>query len=346
MRYVTILRSTTRSPLLQVAKTSAAAVIAWLLSQLLLGQPLPIFAAIAALLVVQPSVNQSVSKGVERSVGVIAGVLIAFVSGQLFGSASWVILLIIVVSLLIAWVLKLGPGSTNQIPISAMLVLALGAQTPGYALDRILETVIGAGVGLIVNLVIVPPVSLAPAHRAIRLLLDDVAGTLDDLAATLSTPTSAEQRSDLIERARGLRPLREAAMSALAGASESLTLNPRRWRLTRSLEADEELFRRLSVLVTRVLGMVRAVHDHYRESLIRDATALAIARELERAAHDLRLIGAPDRGDGAETLTAELPALTAPLSLPVPSADQWILIGSLMEDMRRVREEIIGAEDS
>jgi len=351
MRFVTTLRSSTRAPLLQVAKTSAAAIIAWLASQLLLGQPLPIFAAIAALLVVQPSVNQTVLKGIERSVAVIAGVVIAYVAGQLFGAASWVILLVIVVSLLLAWALKLGPGSTNQIPISAMLVLALGAQTPGYAVERILETIIGAVVGLLVNLAIVPPVSLAPAHRAVKQLLTDVAAVLDDLASTLTSPSTRGERDALLERARSLRGERDAAASALVHAAESLTLNPRRGRLREALQNDEELFRRLSVLVTRVLGMVRAVHDHYSTSLIGDATTLAIANELERAAHDLRLVGAATAGAETDTtvvptMTAELPALTAPLTIAAPSTDQWILIGSLMEDMRRVREEIIGTSES
>ncbi|HAM27837.1 MAG TPA: hypothetical protein DCP11_14385, partial [Microbacteriaceae bacterium] len=68
MRLIASLRASSRSPILQVLKTSVAAILAWLLSNLLLGQPLPIFAAIAALLVVQPSVNQSLAKGIERSV--------------------------------------------------------------------------------------------------------------------------------------------------------------------------------------------------------------------------------------------------------------------------------------
>ncbi|MCY7412135.1 MAG: FUSC family protein [Salinibacterium sp.] len=346
MRFVTTLRSPTRAPLLQVAKTSAAAIIAWLASQLLLGQPLPIFAAIAALLVVQPSVNQTVLKGIERSVGVIAGVVIAYVSGQLFGAASWVILVVIVISLLLAWALKLGPGSTNQIPISAMLVLALGAQTPGYALERILETIIGALVGLLVNLAIVPPVSTAPAHRAVRELVTGVADVLDDLALTLSSASTNGERAALMERARSLRGGRDAAASALVQAVESLTLNPRRGLLSHALEKDDELFRRLSVLTTRVLGVVRAVHDHYSTSLIGDATTLAIAKELGRAAHDLRLVGADNARPDVPTVTAELPALTAPLTIAAPSPDQWILIGSLMEDIRRVREEISGTSES
>src|SRR5690554_7553298 len=119
-------RGSSRSPLLQVFKTSVAVIAAWLLSNLLLSQPLPIFAAIAALLVVQPSVNQSIAKGIERSIGVILGVLLAYGASLLFGTSSWIVLAIIVVSLLLAWLLRLTPGSSNQIPISAMLVLAIG----------------------------------------------------------------------------------------------------------------------------------------------------------------------------------------------------------------------------
>jgi hypothetical protein len=37
-----------------------------------------------------------------------------------------------------------------------------------------------------------------------------------------------------------------------------------------------------------------------------------------------------------------LPALTAPMLVPRPHPDHWILIGSLLEDLRRIREVIIG----
>ena len=84
------LRSTARSPILQVLKTSVAVIAAWLLCSALFTQQAPIFAAIAALLVVQPSVNQSIAKGLERSVGVILGVVLAYGVGFWFGTASWV----------------------------------------------------------------------------------------------------------------------------------------------------------------------------------------------------------------------------------------------------------------
>lgn len=326
-------------------KTSAAAVIAWLLCTALLAQPLPIFAAIAALLVVQPSVNQSLLKGIERSIGVIAGVVLAYGVAQVFGNDSWIVLAVIVASLMLAWAFRLGPGSANQIPISAMLVLAIGAQTPEYAIDRILETIIGAVVGLAVNLAIVPPVLLQPAHLAVSKLLRETATVMEELAGALRTPRPAGQLEALLSRARTLKGLRDAAIDAIAQGEESLTLNPRRGRHRRVLERDTELLQRLVVLVTRVLGMARAIRDHYEPTVSNDPMIRAIATELDRAAHDLRLLGRDVAGSEPQTVTAELPALTAPMTIVKPNAQHWVLVGSLLEDMRRVREEIVGRSD-
>jgi uncharacterized membrane protein YgaE (UPF0421/DUF939 family) len=349
MRLITVLQASSRGPLLQVLKTSVATIVAWLLCNILLGQPLPIFAAIAALLVVQPSVNQSLSKGVERSIGVVAGVLLAFGVGMLFGTSSWIVLGVIVLSLLIAWALRLTPGSANQIPISAMLVLSIGAQTPDYAVNRIIETVIGAAVALLVNVTIVPPVMLGPARLAVGGLANGVADTLDALSITLLVPQTPDELESLLAGARNLRTLRDTANATVSRAEESLMFNPRGGRHRTALEHDRHFLASLTALVTQVLGMVRAVHDHYDDELTVDPVVESIATELNRAAHDLRLLardparGAPDATE--PPITAELPALTEPLVVAKPSPRNWILVGSLLEDLRRVREGIIGEQD-
>ncbi len=375
MHLVSRIRQTRRTPLLQVAKTSAAVVVAWFASVALLQQPLPIFAAIAALLVVLPSVNQSLVRGLERSVGVVAGVLIAFAAGQLFGASTWIVLSIVVVSLLVSWALRLTPSSANQVPISAMLVLAIGAQTPDYALDRVLETVIGAVVALAINALVVPPVLLAPAHLAVGRLTRDLAAVLDELGAVLSTPSDRERLGAVLVQARGLRDLQAKAAAAVAAGEESLMLNPRASRQRTVLEADAALLVRLTALVHRAVGMTRSVHDNYDVDLVDDPAVGQIAEELHRAAHDLRLRGreaeagsAPassgpspderrlhgqppldgerpvlDAGDADTRPDAwpEAPALTAPVRVLRPDPEHWVLIGSLLEDIRRVREEII-----
>lgn len=343
MQFMASLRASSRGSLLQVVKTSVAAIISWLVCNVALGQPLPIFAAIAAILVVQPSVNQSLAKGAERSVGVILGVLLAYGAQALFGHSSPTVLGIIVVALLLAWALQLSPGSATQIPISAMLVIAVGSATPGYALNRVIETVIGAVVGLAINAIIVPPVLVGPAGDAVNRLATSVADTLRSVADALRSPQSGQELSDLVSRARHLRDLRDAAAAALQRADESLMLNPRGGQHRRSQERNHRLLASLTVLVTRVTGMARALSDNYNRDLTTDPFVASIAVELDRAAHDLILLTLERDGHGLTT--ADPPALTSPLVIAKPDPRNWILIGSLLEDLRRVREEILGGTE-
>ncbi|MCE7480996.1 FUSC family protein [Microbacterium profundi] len=344
MRMTSAVRSAKRAPLLQVVKSAVATIGAWLIAGWLVPGPLPVFAAIAALLVVLPSVNQSFAKAIERSLGVIVGVVIATGLSLLLGPQSWVVLLAIVVAMLVAWVFRATPGMGNQVAISAMLVLALGSSSPQYALDRIIETLIGVAIGIIVNALIVPPVLTAPARRDLGLLGAEIAASLDRLASALPTAQTPAQLQGLMVEARLLRPMRDAAEASITAGEESLTLNPRRAQRG-DLAEMRALLDRLSPIVTQVIGMTRAYFDHYDDALAEEPTVHAIAEQLRRAGHDVRLaVQVADVAPEPSSETSAIPALTAPLRVKPPASGHWILIGSLMEDLRRIREKLVGEE--
>ena len=338
MRMSASFRTPQRAPLLQVAKSAVATIAAWLLAGWLIQGPPPVFAAIAALLVVQPSVNQSLSKAVERSIGVITGVVIASLLGILLGGSTWVILLATVIALVVAWLFKMTAPTANQVAISAMLVLALGGTSPDYALDRVLETLLGAAIGIVVNLVIVPPVAVVPAREAVTALGDELAASLERLAAALESPRSRAQVEELLLEARLMRPMIEKADASLEAAADSLALNPRRSNHRADLRAARAMLDRFSPIVTQTIGMTRAFADHYDPSVAAEPVVRAIAEQLRRAAHDVRLITHDGQADPAASDL--LPALTAPLTVRAPTSAHWMLIGSMMEDLRRIHESL------
>src|SRR6218665_1883829 len=87
-----------------------------------------------------------------------------------------------------------------------------------------------------------------------------------------------------------------------------------------------------SPIVTQIIGMTRAYRDHYDSALHTDAAVAAIAEQLRRAANDARRV---------VTSTTEVrPALTAPLVIITPGP-HWILVGALLEDLRRIRLELL-----
>lgn len=345
MRIPAAIRASQRSPLLQVVKSAAATIGAWIIAGWVFPAQLPVFAAIAALLVVQPSVNQSLSKALERSIGVIAGVLIAVALGLFLGSSSWVVLIAIVVAMLVAWLLRTSPGTANQIAISAMLVLALGSSSPEYALARIVETLIGVVIGIVVNALIVPPVLVAPARRDLGLLGSELAASLDRLADALPETQTPARLQELMLEVRLLRPMKNAAEASIAAGEESLTLNPRRSTHRADLQEMRMLVDRLAPIVTQTIGMTRAYFDHYDDSLSEEPVVTAIADQLRRAGHDVRLaVQIADVAPEPATLTSAIPALTAPLVVRPPSSQHWILIGSLLEDLRRIHSGLLDEE--
>lgn len=347
MSLVSNVRGKKRLPVLQMVKTIGSAVVAWYATLAIIPGEKPIFAVMAAIIVVQPSVNQSLGRALERSIGTILGVAIALGASIAFGAPGWLVIIAISLAVFLGWMFKFTPATSNQIAISAMLVIAIGAATPEYALHRIIETLIGVVVGLIVNAVIVPPVALNPAIEATAKLTDHIASVLEDMGAVLTRKTSTEVIEEIYLRARALRAELNSARATVDRASESLRFNIMRGRKSREIQSYSTFLNLDAVLVTRTIGLARAVRDHYDESLMREPAIQEIADELSSAGHDLRL-RARDAKLPAITIphppTNEMPALTSPLSLKAPTGVNWVLVGFLLETLRRVRAEIMGAE--
>ncbi|HEU4896159.1 MAG TPA: aromatic acid exporter family protein, partial [Actinomycetota bacterium] len=211
---------------LRTAKTTLAAVIAWELAQRLPGTEPPVLAPLTALLVTQLTIVKTITGSLQRVASVTAGVLLALAVAELLGLHWWSIGLVIFVSLALGQVLKLGPHRM-EVPISALLVMTLGGTT-GVARTRVLETLIGAGVGVVVNAVLVPPVYIRPAGEAIYELADDMARVLEGAAQDLAEGWSGEDAYERLLEARELDGDTREAREAVGQAEDSLRLNPRR----------------------------------------------------------------------------------------------------------------------
>jgi uncharacterized membrane protein YccC len=216
-------------PGLRTAKTTLAAVISWELARRLPGESLPVLAPLTALLVTQLTVVETVTGSLQRVGSVVVGVVLAVLLADLLGLQWWSVGLVIFASLAVGQVLRLGMHRI-EVPISALLVLAVGGQ-PGAARTRVLETLIGAAVGVVVNVVVAPPVYVQPAGEAIAELAEAMARLLKDAGRELRRGWSGEDAYDRLQQARKLDGPFGRAWQALGRAEDSLRLNPRRRRV-------------------------------------------------------------------------------------------------------------------
>ena len=245
---------------LRTAKTTLAAVISWELALLLPGSQPPVLAPLTALLVTQLTLVKTITGSLQRVASVTAGVLLALAVADLLGLHWWSVGLVIFVSLAVGQVLKLG-SHRIEMTVSALLVMTLGG-APGVARTRVLETLIGAAVGVLVNAVLVPPVYIRPASEAIYGLADDMARVLEGAAADLAEGWSGEDAYERLREARELDGEVGEAREAISQAEDSLRLNPRR-RLVAGDPSDElrEGMSTLEHSVILVRGLMRSLVD-------------------------------------------------------------------------------------
>ena len=242
-------------------KTTLAAVLAYLLAVLLLGsQPPPLLAPLTALLVAQLTIFETVKSSVERVGSVVAGVLVAVLISKVVGLTWWSLGITILAALVIGLLLRLG-DHTLEVPISAMLVLAVAGQAGTVAIDRITETLIGAATGVVVSFMLRPPMYVQPAGDAIGRLAADMAELLTSMGTELTEGWSSEQARAWEERARELdRPLRVARI-ALTRGEDSLRLNPRQRRVREGASSLRAALAALEHSAVQVRGITLDLAD-------------------------------------------------------------------------------------
>jgi len=148
-----------RAGVVWMVRLTAAAVASYVIARLIFPRSEPLLAPLTALLVVQLTPVSLLTSGVQRVVSVVAGVAVAVGFSSLVGLTWWSLAILIAVSIVIGQVLRLGPNLL-EVPISAMLVLGVGVRgAESAAWHRIAETLVGAGVGVLSNLMFPPRVA-------------------------------------------------------------------------------------------------------------------------------------------------------------------------------------------
>lgn len=211
----------------QTIRSTVAAVISYVVALLLSSEPAPLTAPLTALLVVQVTLYTTLTTSVRRVNAVVVGVLIAIGFSSLVGLTWWSLGLIILASLVIGRFVRAGEF-VPEVAISAMLVLGVTTtRVAATAWDRVLETLIGAVVGLLFNVLFVPPVWVQPASEAI----EGLAGRMRDLLLRLGDQvrghTPVAEAAARLHEARRLDHDIVEVDAALRQAEDSLRLNPR-----------------------------------------------------------------------------------------------------------------------
>lgn len=312
------LRQRGANALLRALRLTGASVAAYLVAGQFLEDTVPVIAALTALLVVEVTLFDIVTSGVQRVVSVVAGVLLAVGFSSLVGISWWSLGVLVAVAILVGQLLRLGPHLV-EVPISAMLVLAVGGEET-VASDRIIETLIGAAVGVAVNILFPPRIRAATAASAVGAFADQISSLLQTAADELLDGITTEEADRWLEESRRLSRHVPRIDRALAQAEQSRRLNP--WALAQRdtgavLRGGLESLEHSSVAVRSMFRSIAdGVRDHAQPDVdTAEAIQGAFATLLGELAHAVQSYGDLVRAEVADTTapaeTAATIALTA-----------------------------------
>ncbi|WP_037972404.1 FUSC family protein [Streptomyces sp. NRRL WC-3742] len=221
-----LLRRGAREPfVVQTVRATVAATLAYAVATWLSSEPAPLTAPLTALLVVQVTVYSTLKTSIRRVNSVVVGVLIAIGFSAVVGLSWWSLGLIILASLVIGRFVRVEEF-VQEVAISAMLILGV-TKLASQAWDRVLETLIGATVGLAFNLLFAPPVWVDTAGEAVEGLARRARQLLLDLAEELAGPVPVSLAAERLHEARRLDQAITEVDAAMRQAEDSLRFNPR-----------------------------------------------------------------------------------------------------------------------
>ncbi len=345
-----------------ITRLTLTAVFAYLIARQVAGNSGPILAPLTALLVVQVSLSHTLRSAAQRVISVLSGVLLAIGLSVLVGFTWWSLGLLIAVALAVGLVLRLG-NDLLEVPISAMLILSSVGSTSA-ATDRIIETLIGAGAGMVGGLLFAP-VRLQPAEEAVDDLSGQLAGLLDQMASDVDAGADGRTSAERLSRARALGGEIQRVEEALNQAEESLRLNPRARMLPQAgipLRTGLETLEHAAVTVRVIARWMDDASRPGLDSPLRDPDIRGcLAEEIRELAAAVGAIGdhvragiaaAVDGGAHSEQVESELEQRLSRAaeihdqladmlrSGPTPGLPDWSLRGELLRLLDRLRNEL------
>ena len=260
---MTRLRLRGRPAIARALRLSGAAVAAFSAALALFPGTVPILAPLTALLVVEITLKDSLTSGVQRIISVATGVLLAVLFSSVVGLTWWSLGVLVALSIMVGQLLRLGPHLI-EVPISAMLVLAVGG-AEAAATDRISETLLGVAVGMLVNRIFPPAVGSDSAAAAVQRFAAELARLLRTASAELAEPITDAQAIRWMDDARTLSRNVPEIDKALRQAEQGRRLNTRALVVpdtNDSLRAELDALEHTTVTVR---SMFRSILDGVRD---------------------------------------------------------------------------------
>lgn len=255
---------------LQILKTVIAGTGAWWVSTAVLESELAFLAPWTALLTVHATVHRSLSHGIQTTIASTIGVGLSFVIGHLLGVSLWTFALALLVGVTaarVSWIRDEGIA----IATTAIFVLSSGFDEQAPLLDdRILEVAVGVAAGLLVNLLIIPPLRDKQAGRYVNSINERMGSVLVSISQEFSDSWDTDKAETWFQETQSMTQELNSAWTVVRFARESRRANPRARQGVQSLQVSswdsqdasyEEILERVDEGISHLRHLTRTLRE-------------------------------------------------------------------------------------
>ncbi|MFJ3880500.1 FUSC family protein [Streptomyces sp. NPDC090077] len=240
------------------ARVVVTVVVAWQVALWLGADQPPVYAAVVPLVALRGDPVSALGASVQRSLGVVAGVLIGIAVVNWLRPSTAALAVVVALGLVVGMFLRAGGGLNVQVAASSLLVFA-STSPEAYAWHRVWETVAGAVVTVLLAPLLWPP----DPYRTLGGIAEDcrvrVTRALAGTAAVVGGEAGAA-RDNLVVVREHAGAVHEGAVRA-GEAERAMRFNPVRWRhregvrvRARGIEAVDRAAGELVVLAGEVVA--------------------------------------------------------------------------------------------
>ena len=330
--------------MLPIVQNATAAMAAWLLATVLLPDPRPAFAAIAAVIAVGVTHGQRTGRALQLVGGVVLGITLATVLISVLGAGAWQIGVLVILAMGSAMALGGGELLVTEAAVSAILLVALDpGAADGFSPTRIAEGAIGGAVALAVSSLLFPPDPALAPGRAAQAMFVELGRALERIAVALEARDPGAAERALID-ARGIDEMIRSVEEEVTTGQETAKFTPPRRasrvlldRYARSIPQVDYAVRNTRVLARHVISLVRE-DEHVPEGVP------AAVRDLSSSVWELAAsYDTPSHAEPARRLAVQAAAGAA--AVPEGSNDLVLVRGQLRSaaaDLVRAAELVSG----
>lgn len=318
--------------LLQSGKAAVAGMVAWFVATDVLGLEQPFLAPWSAVLVVQATIYRTVSRGGQQVAATFAGVLLAWGCGVILGLGPLGMGVMLVAAFALGRLRWLRDEATS-IATTGIVVIATNSIAESNLLtSRLVDTTVGIVVGLLVNLLVWPPLRDRAAWARAGELPHEVAEVLGEMAAGMTVDLESSDAESWIRDLRRIDERIDEAWRLFGQARESSRLNPRRSRPA-GLDDLVATLHLLEQVVADTLSMGRTLTTSAeRATLWNDDFRAPFKRMLAETAEALE----ERDGERLRGIRVKLGTLANDLSTDTLAGSAWYEYGGLLVNLRNV----------